>query len=590
VDEIKHHPAFIYNEIALRLGSCAAGIAAAAVFVLYRGPQNWLVGTAVLLMALMLLAVHKFVLPRVRTLAQMDLIVASYLTPIFFVQTWAITFDPQNESSTGAACLIILSGLLFTSTAVSFITAVTSASLWLIVKREWSGHLAPNDVLQLLLMAPVSSLVARYSVARIVTILQESRRREQEKVVELSQALLQLQEETRLREDSEARLLQAEKRASLGVMAAGVAHDFNNTLRGITAFAELIVAKPDDPNTRDHGEQICRAVQHAAGICSQMLTYTGRSSAEKSAVDLSKLIHDSMPLLKASIVPQVQILVSVEQDETIIHGNATQLQQVLMNLVKNSADAIEASGTISIHLRYREVSSHDDPGDGLWINPPDARKYVEIGVTDSGCGMPSEMVTRIFDPYFSTKRTGHGLGLSSVHGIATSHNAALGVLSSLGAGTTVTMLFPRLSSNDVTMSLQNQKNRPALQINQSREILVVDDDELVRTPLVKMLQLLGWTVTEAASGEAAVAATREKCDYAAILVDYSMSGMNGRETVRAIRRNGCTCPAILCSGYISSEEDIAYEKDFDDFLQKPFRCQDLETLLKRLTGRQATDQ
>ena len=171
----------------------------------------------------------------------------------------------------------------------------------------------------------------------------------------------------------------------------------------------------------------------------------------------------------------------------------------------------------------------------------------------------------------------------SVQGIASSHNAALGVWSKPGAGTRFQILLPGKMSAESGMDRTNSSSRTPRNAYLSNTILVVDDDDLVRTPLVKMLELLGWTVVEASSGEAAVALTQLRSDLATILVDYTMAGMNGRETLTAIRATGCKSPAILCSGYISSTEDGVYEDSFDGFLQKPFRRQELEKVLAQVT-------
>jgi nitrogen-specific signal transduction histidine kinase/CheY-like chemotaxis protein len=382
--------------------------------------------------------------------------------------------------------------------------------------------------------------------------------------------LHQLQTETELRRDSEARLLQAQKKASLGVMAAGVAHDFNNTLRAITGVSELISIKSREQETRTHAEEICRAVQQASEICRQMLAYTGRSTAEKSVIDLCGLIREMMPLVKAALPDRVAISFEASLEPALVYGNTTQLQQVLMNLVTNAADAIGGKGDIQMRVDNQLVSGRISSSEYFWISSPTPGEYIALSVTDTGHGMEPDVVAQIFDPYFTTKKSGHGLGLSSVQGIASSHNAALGVWSKPGAGTRFTILFPRKMSAESGMDRTNLPGLNTQKTAPSNTILVVDDDDLVRTPLVKMLELLGWTVVEASSGEAAVALTQLRSDFATILVDYTMAGMNGRETWTAIRATGCKSPAILCSGYISSTEDGVYEDSFDGFLQKPF--------------------
>lgn len=585
MEGVQQHPAYMYNQIALRLGVAGAAVATTAVVLLYPYPVNFQIGAAVALLGFMFLLIRQYLLPRARTLLQMDMIVSGYLLPIYVIQAWSITLAPDKETSTGTGCLIVMSGLLFTSTAAAFLTAMINAALWLTVKATASGSLTPNEFMQLLIMAPTSALITRFSVTRTVSILQESRLREQQRVVELQDALNRLQTETLLRQESEARLLQAQKRESLGTMAAGVAHDFNNTLRGITAVAELISSESKDPVARTAAEQICNAVTHAAGVCHQMLTYSGRSTVTKQLLDLTQLVQQILPLIRASLTSRVNVRMSSDATVSLVYGNATQLQQVVMNLLNNSADAMHGDGEIAVRVGDRVIAAEDVARERGWILPPPPGRYVEMSVRDQGCGIPAEAISQIFDPYFTTKSHGHGLGLSNVHGIALSHQAALQISSRVDDGTAVTLLFPTVSPELDHMSKVTPNPSRMHPANESTEILVVEDDDLVRTPLVRMLQLMGWQVVEASSGEAAVAMTRQRIDFAAILVDYSMTGMNGRETLRAIRANGCHCPAILCSGYISVAEDTAYEEDFNGFLQKPFRCQDLEVLLKQLTGK-----
>jgi signal transduction histidine kinase/CheY-like chemotaxis protein len=574
-EDLRSHPVYLYNQIALRFGALSALLAGLAVLILYPAPHNITIGVTVSLISVLFYVARNFLIPRAKTLGQLDLIVSGYLLPVFFIQWCCILLTPNKETSTGSACMIVISGLLFSATSSLLVVSVIGAGAWLIVKHVSDGLVTPNEIVQLLIVAPSIAMVVRFSVERTLGALQETRDREKQKAIQLEEMLHQLQTETELRRESEARLLQAQKKASLGVMAAGVAHDFNNTLRAITGVSELI--------SKTHAEEICRAVQQASEICRQMLAYTGKSTAEKSVLDICGLIRDMMPLIKAALPDRVTISFESSLDPALAYGNTTQLQQVLMNLVTNAADAISGKGDIQIRVDNQFVSGRISTAEYFWISSPTPGEYIALSVADTGHGMDSDVVEQIFDPYFTTKKSGHGLGLSSVQGIASSHNAALGVWSKPGAGTRFQILLPRKMSAKSGMDRTNSSSRTPRNAYLSNTILVVDDDDLVRTPLVKMLELLGWTVVEASSGEAAVALTQLRSDFATILVDYTMAGMNGRETLTAIRATGCKSPAILCSGYISSTEDGVYEDSFDGFLQKPFRRQELEKVLAQVT-------
>lgn len=583
LEDLRDHPVYLYNLIALKLGVISAVLAGLAVLVLYPAPHNISIGIMVALIAALFYVARTWLIPKAGTLRQLDLIVSGYLLPVFFVQWCCILLTPNKETPTGSACLIVISGLLFSATLSLMVVSIVGAGAWLVVKHLSDGLVTPNEIVQLLIVAPSISLVVRFSVQRTLGTLQETRDREKQKAIQLKQMLHQLQSETELRLESEAHLLQAQKKASLGVMAAGVAHDFNNTLRAISGVSELISLKSREPETKTHAEEICRAVQQASEICRQMLAYTGRSTAEKSVLDICRLIREMIPLIKAALPDNVSITFDCSQDPAFVYGNATQLQQVLMNLVTNAADAVGGKGDIQIRVDSQLVSGPISNAEYFWTSTPAPGEYIALNVTDTGHGMNHDVVARIFDPYFTTKRSGHGLGLSSVQGIASSHDAPLGVWSKPGAGTRFTLLFPRKMAVNSGMDQINLSGKNPQRIAASNTILVVDDDDLVRTPLAKMLELLGWTVVEASSGEAAVALTKLRSDFVTILVDYTMAGMNGRETLTAIRATGCKSPAILCSGYISSTEDGIYEDSFDGFLQKPFRRQELEKVLSQVT-------
>lgn len=582
-EDLRNHPVYLYNQIALKLGSISALLAGLAVLILYPAPHNLTIAVTVSLISLLFYVARCFLIPKARTLGQLDLIVSGYLLPVFCVQWCCILLTPSKETSTGSACMIVISGLLFSATSSLLVVSIIGAGAWLTVKYFSDGLVTPNEIVQLLIVAPSIAMVVRISVERTLGALQETRDREKQKAIQLEEMLHQLQTETELRRESEACLLQAQKKASLGVMAAGVAHDFNNTLRAITGVSELISIKSREKETKTHAEEICRAVQQASEICRQMLAYTGKSTAEKSVLDLCGLIREVRPLITAALPDRVSINFETSLDPAFVYGNTTQLQQVLLNLLTNAADAIEGKGDIQIRVDKHTVSGRISGSDQFWISSPSPGEFVALSVTDTGHGMGPDVVAQIFDPYFTTKKSGHGLGLSSVQGIASSHNAALGVWSKPRAGTRFTILFPRKMSAESDMDRTHLPRTTPQSGALSNTILVVDDDDLVRTPLVKMLELLGWRVVEASSGEAAVALTKLRCDFATILVDYTMAGMNGRETLTAIRATGCTSPAILCSGYISSTEDGVYEDSFDGFLQKPFRRQELEKVLAQVT-------
>ena len=189
---------------------------------------------------------------------------------------------------------------------------------------------------------------------------------------------------------------------------------------------------------------------------------------------------------------------------------------------------------------------------------------------------------QMFDPYFTTKDSGHGFGLSVVLGIVQSHQASMIINSRVGEGTTATLLFPAYGSSvedtgEFRIPGSSASSRVSL-----RRILVIDDEDLVRTPMAEMLRLLNWQVDDVNNGQEALELIESGATFAVVIVDYRMPGMNGQETLRALREAGCESPAVLCSGYIAEADQQSALEDFDGFLPKPFRREQLEETLRNV--------
>ena len=232
--------------------------------------------------------------------------------------------------------------------------------------------------------------------------LQATRRRERETVQQLEETLRRLSQETDRRLESESQLRHAQKTESLGLLAAGVAHDFNNALLAISAFAENIRLTSTSLDSQEYAGEIVKAVQQASGICQQMLTYAGRTSEDYTSVNLSQLANHSLRLLQASVKPGIRIGLNCETESAVIRGNETQLQQVLMNLISNAAEAIPREGTVKVTVSA--VVFADDltnVPDGTLGAPILPGTYYVVGVTDNGVGMSDDTMQQMFDPYLS---------------------------------------------------------------------------------------------------------------------------------------------------------------------------------------------
>ncbi len=579
----KEHPAYTCNVYALKLG-VPATVVAAAFALTYPPPMNVYVAASVALLCVFVFAMQRWVLPRIRTLRSLDLLVVAYCTCILFTQLLSLVCYPEVEVAVGVGCMLVLSALLFYSTTLMTCYIVLTVSSWTTLKWMISGPISPQDALQLLLIAPLVTLIARITIVKTLSELHAARVRETNNVQELRSTLERLQEETRRLESAEAQLQRAQKNEGLGIMAAGVAHDFNNTLAAINAFAEVIELESSQPSVRAHASEICRAVKQASSICKHMLTYAGKSTSQMVPIDLVEFIQSLRPLMQATCGKQIPVSLRSEEPCNVVMFNSAQLQQVLLNLINNGADAIAGSGTIEVTIANvdatREFTKHWDYS---LIVPGQQGTLIALTVRDSGSGMCEETIRQMFDPYFTTKGVGHGFGLSNVLGIARSHKASLTVSSEIGCGTAITIyLSPAQAPTPVSGG--NTELIAEVQVRRNLRLLIVDDDALVRDSIAEVLAFQGWNVCKAESGQAAVDMVKQASDFAAMIIDFNMPHMDGRETLRAIRALGCSSPAILCSGHISAPMQLSVLDEFQAFLPKPYHRLELQATLQRLTG------
>lgn len=402
--------------------------------------------------------------------------------------------------------------------------------------------------------------------------------RVQERTAELAQAneelRIQMAERQRAEERRrrvEARMLQAQKLESLGVLAGGIAHDFNNLLVSVVVNASMALNElpPESPG-RDNVQQIETAALRAADLARQLLAYSGRGQMVAEPLDLSVLVEEMAGLLEVSIPKNVAFRRQLAGDLPPTQADATQLRQVVMNLVTNAAEAMDhEGGLVTVRSGVLEVQrdyfNHTYVDDDL----PEGR-YVYLGVSDTGCGMDEETLTRIFDPFFSTKFSGRGLGLAAVLGIVRGHKGAIKVDSEPGQGTTFKVLFPCLEEGQ---QAPVAKPEDVADWRGSGTILLVDDEESVRFVVSTLLERLGFEVLTASDGLEAVEVFREHAEaIAAVLLDVTMPHMDGHEAFRQMRAIRADAPVILSSGY--AEDDAAELLDGQGpagFIEKPYR-------------------
>jgi PAS domain S-box-containing protein len=368
----------------------------------------------------------------------------------------------------------------------------------------------------------------------------------------------------------ERKLLESQKLESLGVLAGGIAHDFNNLLTAVMGNAslarlELGETSPVQKNLR----QIETTALRAAELCQQMLAYSGRSRFVVERLDLSALIESTVPLLQLSLSRNAACRLDLDHRLPPVMADATQMRQIIMNLVMNAAEAMDERGG-EIVLSTGVVPVDRDRFAGMVIgNELPAGNYVFLRVADRGCGMAPETLARIFDPFFTTKFAGRGLGLAAVLGIVRSHEGALSVESEPGRGTTFTLFLPPTTGAVAAAPGKPVSSTPW---RHSGTVLVADDEDDVRTVTGDILERLGFTVVSAADGREAVAHfEREPARFDLVLLDLTMPGLSGVETLMRMRELRPDLRVLLMSGYAESEADSRLAGVArDGFVQKPF--------------------
>ena len=378
----------------------------------------------------------------------------------------------------------------------------------------------------------------------------------------------------------EARLQHTQRLESLGLLAGGIAHDFNNLLTGVLGSAELALFHlPQDAPARPEVAQIVTAAHRAADLTGQMLAYSGRGTFRVQPILLSDLIREMDPLLRASVPKTCALDFHLGESLPAIEADATQLRQVLMNLIINAGEAIgDAAGVITVRVAVRECDRAYLAG-GVLDQELSEGPYVSFEVTDTGCGMSAETQERMFEPFFTTKFTGRGLGLAAVLEIIRDHHGTILVTSEPGRGTRIEALFPP-TTRPVIAPQVSAPVPPAWRGEGT--ILVVDDEAHIRGVATQVLEHTGFTVVTAADGQEAVAVFREHAQTVrAVLLDLTMPHMDGAATARELRQIRPDVRVVLSSGY--TEEDATRrfsDRDLVGFLQKPYTLEDLVSTIR----------
>ncbi|MEZ0217293.1 MAG: CHASE domain-containing protein [Rariglobus sp.] len=366
------------------------------------------------------------------------------------------------------------------------------------------------------------------------------------------------------------KLLESQKLESLGVLAGGIAHDFNNLLTTIVGHTGILrLDLPRHSALQLHLEQIENGAKRAAELCQQMLAYAGKGRFLVSRISLETLVRDTTPLLEHSISKRAALHFKFRSGVPDVEVDATQIRQIIMNLVVNASDALgENDGSIMVETC---TMSRRDPqiAHAVMAPPPGEGDFACLRVSDTGNGMNAETLAKIFDPFFTTKFAGRGLGLAAVLGIVRSHQGSLLVNSTPGKGSSFTLLLPAASAP--------RPPRESLAPFESRAhplagtVLLIDDEEGVRAVAEQMFGAFGLKTLTAADGVEGLALFKQhQAAIALVLLDLTMPRMGGEEVLRHIRTLAPQLPVILTSGYNESSVPALATDDRVSFLQKPF--------------------
>ncbi len=397
--------------------------------------------------------------------------------------------------------------------------------------------------------------------------------------------LLGLSRDISQRQSLEMHLNQARRLESLGLMAAGIAHDFNNMLMAVQGNLDLALLESPS-HLVPYLSNANKILTQAASQIRQLMVFAGKAKIEKSVEDLNKVVQDCHTMFKVMVPFRITFTLDLAETVLPVEIDVALVQQLVLNLIQNAVDAMADGGELRLSTGVQRLGGDDLAllKEGTDLLPGD---YAFLEVSDHGMGITAYHLDRIFEPFFTTKAVGKGLGLSSVLGIVRLHKGGLSVTSAVGKGTTFTVYLKLLAASQMT-GLTEKEILPGLcaEIEKVR-ILVVDDEASIRQVVSQMLQLSGYQVDVAASGQEALRLIGgERRTYDLVLLDLTMPAMDGYEVIHHLKSLGLPLPKIvLMSGYHHKLEEMGADAGFDRYLTKPFRMDELCLLIEELLGK-----
>ncbi len=428
---------------------------------------------------------------------------------------------------------------------------------------------------EIVLRARIQSALANQTFIKEL----EEKTNELEEALEIQQSLNDnLIQTTRELQQTQQQLIQAQKMEALGVLAGGIAHEFNNLLFAISGYAEMIKEDAaEELIILDNVEQVIKAGKRAKDLVQQILTFSRRSEPTYKPVEIGILIKEALKLMRSTLPTTIDIQQQVPIGEHMVLADPTQIHQIIMNLCSNASHAmLEKGGTLTITLERTEISS--DFADWHEIK---RGMYVKLGITDTGCGMTQEVVDHIFEPFFTTKSPGQGtgMGLSVVHGSVKSHNGTIAVQSEPGEGTTIEVFLPEIEEPTVPeMSASDS-------VLQGQEaVLLVDDEQILVDMLHQKLTRIGYHVTATTDSKKALDYFRERPDqFDLVITDQTMPNISGSELAKEIMTLNPNVPIILITGYSETlSPEQARRMGIRDYIIKPVEFSQLGKLIRQI--------
>lgn len=368
---------------------------------------------------------------------------------------------------------------------------------------------------------------------------------------------------------SEDQLRQSQKMEAVGKLAGGVAHDFNNLLSVITGYTELLLFKLDGKNpVRRELEEIHRAGERAAALTGQLLAFSRRQVLQPKLLQLPEVVENIGKMLRRLIGEDIEFVIEAFPDPWTVRADPSQVEQILMNLVVNARDAMPRGGKLVISTGTLALAS---PFVERELTIPPGR-YATLKVVDNGCGMDEAVLSRIFEPFYTTKETGKGtgLGLATVYGIVKQSDGYIRVQSAPGGGTSITVYLPEADSEECAAK-EEPRSPVSGELTGKETILLVEDEEMVRELAVESLQGYGYAILQAPNGNEALSICESHMGKIDLLItDLVMPGMNGIELSRKFRDSHPGVPVLFMSGYAEDAlDDLGHMADRQSFLQKP---------------------